>query len=93
MSETDAIGEMAAELNSEALGIIRQTANEMLGGNCTFVDDDMKLACHLAQRAVLAGLHGDIKSEGLRQNLERAAEAHRARHEEALGRPIQRAFA
>lgn len=75
-------------LAAEAGDIVRETAKQYLGGNCTFVCGDIKMLGVLAQRAVLAGLHGDMHSPRTRQNMERAAEAARAEHEAAIGQPI-----
>jgi len=65
----------------------RRWAEEGLGFNCTFVDDDMKLIVGLAQRAVLAGLMSDF-SPDMQLRFSAAAEKHRASHEHSLGRAI-----
>ncbi len=68
---------------------IRVASKERLGGNCTYVDDDLQVLCILAQRAVLANLHS-TKDPKTRKHMEEAAEAHRANHESDLGYPIIR---
>jgi hypothetical protein len=75
------------DLREDAISLVRRIAHDGLGGNCAFVDDDMKVIVGLAQRAVLAGLHSDCHA-GTRQHFETASEKHRAAHEAALGRPI-----
>lgn len=43
-------------VDAEAVSWIRDAAKRVLGTNCTFVDDDLRLLEHLAARAVSAGL-------------------------------------
>lgn len=76
-----------ADLNADAVNACRRWADEGLGFNCTFVDDDMRVLVGLAQRAVLAGLASDFDS-GMQDRFLKAAEKHRADHEQSLGRPI-----
>lgn len=78
------------DLNMEVIGIMRQTAEEGLGVQCTFVDDNMTYMVALAQRAVLAGLIDDA-SPGTKQRLLTTVEPTRANHETALGRKIDKA--
>lgn len=78
-----------ADLNADAVSACRRWADEGLGFNCTFVDEDMKVLVGLAQRAVLAGLASDF-NHGMQQRFTEAAEKHRADHEQSLGRPIPR---
>jgi hypothetical protein len=76
-----------ADLNADAVSACRRWADEGLGFNCTFVDDDMRVLVGLAQRAVLAGLASDFDA-GMQKRFSDAAEKHRADHERTLGRPI-----
>ena len=39
-------------MNAEAVSWIRKAAKETTGGNCAFVDDDLRILTHLAKRAV-----------------------------------------
>lgn len=74
-------------LAEDCVSIMRAKCREWLGFNCTFVDDDMRVICGLAQRAVLAGLASDF-SDSMQRRFTEAAEKHRAEHERALGYPI-----
>lgn len=76
-----------ADLAHGAVTNCRRWAEEGLGFNCTFVDDDMRVIVGLAQRAVLAGLDSDAKPD-MQRRFREAAEKHRADHERMLGRPI-----
>ena len=76
-----------ADLNADAVSIMRETADKGLGFNCTFVDDDMKVLVGLAQRAVLAGLASDMTPD-MQDRMRKAAEVYRGQHEHALGRPL-----
>lgn len=76
-----------ADIAAGAVAACRRWADEGLGFNCTFVDDDMKVIVGLAQRAVLAGLDSDF-SPAMRQRFSEAAEKHREGHEKSLGRQI-----
>lgn len=78
-----------ADLAHDAVMTCRRWADEGLGFNCTFVDDDMKVLVGLAQRAVLAGLASDFNSD-MQRRFSEVAEKHRASHERSLGRPISR---
>jgi hypothetical protein len=71
----------------DAIGATRRWAEEGLGFNCTFVDDDMKVIVGLAQRAVLAGLATDF-SPDMQKRFLAAAGRHRASHEKSLGRRL-----
>ncbi len=81
-------GEDFSDLNAAAVSIIRRCADEGLGFNCTFVDDDMKVIIGLAQRAVLAGLVSDFNAD-MQKRFAEAAEKRRSDHEESLGREIK----
>lgn len=81
--------ELDPGLDADCVAIMRQTAREKLGFNCTFVDDDMAVLTHLAQRAVLAGLDSDFKPD-MQRRFKEAAEPFRAEQEAALGRAIER---
>jgi hypothetical protein len=75
-------------MNAEAIYEVRRIALAATGGNCTFVDNDMALIAALAQRAVLAGLVNDARPF-MQTRLSAAAEKDRAKHEAALGYPIE----
>lgn len=49
-----------SDFDYEAVSWIREQAKRVVGSNCTFVDDDLKLLAHLAERAVLSGLTTDL---------------------------------
>lgn len=72
-----------ADLHAGAVDAMRQWAEEGLGFNCTFVDDDMKVIVGLAQRAVLAGLASDF-SPDMQRRFTEAAEKHRDAHAHVL---------
>lgn len=74
-------------LAEDAVINTRCWADEGLGFNCTFVDDDMRVIVGLAQRAVLAGLASDFKPD-MQRRFKEAAEKHREAHERALGRQL-----
>lgn len=76
-----------ADLSHGAVLAMRRWAKEGLGFNSTFVDDEMRVAVGLAQRAILAGLASDFNPNMQRRFLE-AAEQQRAVHEKSLGRQI-----
>lgn len=75
------------DIEIDAIGATRRWAEEGLGFNCTFVDDDMKVIVGLAQRAVLAGLASDFNPD-MQARFKKAAEKHRESHEKSLGHPI-----
>ena len=81
-----------ADFVSDVVCEIRRCADEGLGFNCTFVDDDMRVIVGLAQRAVLAGLVSDFTAD-MQRRFTTAAEKHRADHEKALGFEILHARA
>jgi hypothetical protein len=80
-----------ADLAHDAVEACRRWADEGLGFNCTFVDDDMKVLVGLAQRAVLAGLASDFAPD-MQKRFSEAAERHRSSHEQSLGRPLTAAI-
>lgn len=43
-------------VEGEICALVRAAGKRVTGSNCTFVDDDLRLLEHLAQRAVNAGL-------------------------------------
>lgn len=47
---------VADDMDAEAVSWIREAAKAVTGGNCAFVDDDLRILQHLAQRATSAGL-------------------------------------
>jgi hypothetical protein len=49
-----------SELSDEVVGLVRQAAKRVTGGNCAFVDDDLAILTHLATRAVAAGLVDEL---------------------------------
>jgi hypothetical protein len=75
------------DLNAGAVDAMRRWADEGLGFNCTFVDDDMKVIVGLAQRAVLAGLAADF-SPDMQRRFMQAAGRFRRDHEKSLGRRL-----
>lgn len=81
----------AHSLYPDVIHEIRRIAKEATGGNCTFVDDDVRLLAGLAQRAVLAGLAGDA-TVFMQKRLTEVAEAFREGHEKALGEAITPVF-
>lgn len=50
------------DVEYEIVGWIRKSAKEF-GFNCTFVDDDLKIICSLAARAIEAGLTDHLNPE------------------------------
>lgn len=58
-----------SDADEEAVNWIRTAAREITGGNCAFVDDDLRVLAHLAKRAVDAGLTDQL-SEGVRKDIE-----------------------
>lgn len=66
-------------LDGEICGFVRDAAKRITGGNCAFVDDDVKLLEALAYAAVMAGLTG-----GLHPAVARKAVAACAAHPFAL---------
>ena len=89
IEEIERLREESNELSicCEYIGSIRVIVKERLGLNTTFVDDDVRLACKLAQRAVLAGLATDAQPATLKR-LTNAAEQDRFGHEDALKRAL-----
>lgn len=72
----DAINaDMANCLNAE----VRRVAKQVVGTNCTFSDDDLRLLAHLAVRAIDAGLTDGLPAMIL-EGIEKAKAA-RAREE------------
>lgn len=72
------------ELHAGAVDAMRRWAEDGLGFNCTFVDDDLRVIVGLAQRAVLAGLAADFSAD-MQSRFATASEKHRASHERSLG--------
>lgn len=62
-------GEADAGCDAEAVSWIRIAAKEITGGNCAFVDDDLRVLSHLAQRAVDAGLTDQLSPDVQRHAL------------------------
>lgn len=53
----DALAESFREdADAHISDLCRKWSKEITGGNCTFVDDDLRILAHLANRAVKAGL-------------------------------------
>lgn len=73
-----------SDLDSEVVHILRASISSALNFNSSYADDDVRLLCCLAQRAVLAGLAADAMP-ATRQRFERASEPKREMHESALG--------
>lgn len=65
--------DLASCLNAD----VRRTAKQVLGGNCTFSDDDLRLLAGLAVRAIDAGLHKDLAPDVV-ANIEKAKAAREA---------------
>lgn len=74
-----------ADLNGEAIMIARQYFSEACGLTTSFFDDSARVISVLASRAILAGLHQDIKNPITRNLMEMAAEKLRETHEKELG--------
>jgi hypothetical protein len=71
---------LCAKINDEMAPDIRGVAKRVLGGNCTFSDDDLSLLAGLAELAVDAGLHeGKITNRATLMNIEEARQARAAR--------------
>lgn len=81
---TDAEIEMGCR---DAVRVMRECSKHFLGFSTAFVDDEMKLVCILAQRAILAGLASDCDAD-LQKRFLAAAEPHREGQEDALGYKI-----
>ncbi len=80
----DGLRERAAE-NDSALASIREIVAQGLGFNSTFIEDDVRIAVALAQRAVLLGLATDF-TDDMQTRLATAAEPFRTDHLMSLGR-------
>ena len=76
--------ERAAE-NDSALASIREIVAQGLGFNSTLIEDDVRIAVALAQRAVLLGLATDF-TDDMQTRLATAAEPFRTDHLMSLGR-------
>lgn len=61
-----------ALVEGEICSLVRSASKRVTGGNCTFVDDDIKVLEHLAARAVKAGLTDQLPDD-IRANCARAA--------------------
>jgi hypothetical protein len=57
-------------LDSAVCGFVRDAAKHITGGNCAFIDDDISILTHLAQRAVDAGLTDEL-SESIRSDIKK----------------------
>lgn len=68
-----------------AVHAVREVVREGLGFNTTFVDDDVRIAGGLAQRAVLCGLANDFDPD-MQKRMAEAAEQHRASNADAISR-------
>jgi hypothetical protein len=75
------------DLSKDAIRVIRRCVRDGLGFNCGFVDDDVRVAVTLAQRAVLAGLASDL-TDDMKNRMTAASEKQREAHEKELGRSI-----
>lgn len=64
--------------NAEIVGMLREAAHRVFGGNCAFADDDLALLEHMAQRAADAGL-----TDGLSPDVRRHTETPHDRKIEA----------
>ena len=80
----DGLRERAAE-NDSALASIREIVAQGLGFNSTLIEDDVRIAVALAQRAVLLGLATDF-TDDMQTRLATAAEPFRTDHLMSLGR-------
>lgn len=66
-------GERDDGINADMVRLVREASLAVVRGNCTFVDDDLKVLAHLANRAIEAGLtdglpdHIQAKVAALRQ--------------------------
>lgn len=69
LSRADKVTEMvfaayvSEETVAESVGWIREAAHRITGGNCTFVDDDLKVLEALAYSAVIAGETGLLNED------------------------------
>lgn len=52
----DSMAELEAQMADELCVAVRLAAERVTGGNCAFVDDDLRILEHLATRAADAGL-------------------------------------
>jgi len=86
MTDTDPAEAM---MNAAVVAAIRHACKEGLGFNCAFIDDDINVLIGLAQRAVLAGLDADCKTD-MRRRFSEATEPNRPAHETALGFTIRK---
>ena len=64
----DAIRDLIERVESvpgdrEIVTMLRTTAREVTGGNCAFIDDDLRLLAHLASKAIKAGLTEELSPE------------------------------
>ena len=86
--EASSFEQECADLNGEAVMMARKMFKELCGVTTAFFDDSARVVAVLASRAIIAGLHDDIKNPITKRLMEVAAERHRSEHEGNLGRSI-----
>ncbi len=60
------ISEIDKDADSYHVSLIRKFSKELMGGNCTFADDDLHILICLAHRALKAGLTDDLPESVLK---------------------------
>lgn len=79
-----------AAMNEAAIVTLRTVANDALGGNCAFADDDAKLLAGLARLAISAGLTDSLQGtvlDSLNRKHKRGKYAVAANHEATQENP------
>lgn len=83
-----------AEMEGESCDFVRAAAKRVTGGNCAFVDDDIGILEHLAQRAVEAGLtdrlHASVRASLSRVARTPSEDVRNARPQGAKAKPEHR---
>lgn len=66
-----------AQMDGEVVGWLRSASRRVVGGNCAFVDGDLAILEHLAERAVESGLTDQLAPD-VQRDAARALETQRA---------------
>lgn len=66
LKSNEAASSFAEDAAATCADLARKWAKEITGGNCAFVDDDLRLLANLADRAVKAGLTDGLPESVLR---------------------------
>jgi hypothetical protein len=73
------------DLGFDVAHMVREAVRDISGDSTTFIDDNIRFLATLAIRAVLAGLHRDMRAPGMYEATTEASERHRAAVEGAFG--------